>query len=198
MGAIAKNPSLQLLPAPVQQMPKTFLTDSQIPIRIMDLNEARQLTQFATVIVLVLDFFADDGIDLSRAGENDSLSGPPKTLKVLEFFDKATSRSKARSTDSDFEFGDVKVNFSTMEANRSGDPLTLTALEFKILKYLIENARRVISRDEMLNEVWGYTNYPTTRTVDNQVSKLRKKMERDPSRPVHFRTVHGAGYKFLP
>jgi len=85
-----------------------------------------------------------------------------------------------------------------MEANRDGESLMLTALEFKILKYLIQNARRVISRDELLNKVWGYDNYPTTRTVDNQVLKLRKKLERDPSQPVHFRTVHGAGYKFLP
>jgi DNA-binding response OmpR family regulator len=74
----------------------------------------------------------------------------------------------------------------------------LTALEFKTLRYLVENARRVISRGELLNEVWGYNNYPSTRTVDNQVAKLRKKLERDPARPVHLRTVHGAGYKFLP
>ena len=94
--------------------------------------------------------------------------------------------------------GDVKVNFSAMEADRGGEPLMLTALEFKTLRYLVENARRVISRDELLNEVWGYQNYPTTRTVDNQVAKLRKKLEQDPARPVHLLTVHGAGYKFLP
>ncbi len=94
--------------------------------------------------------------------------------------------------------GDVKVNFATMEAHRRGEPLFLTALEFKTLKYLIANARRVISRDELLNEVWGYQNYPSTRTVDNQVAKLRKKLEEDPPRPVHLRTVRGVGYKFLP
>jgi DNA-binding response OmpR family regulator len=64
-------------------------------------------------------------------------------------------------------------------------------------EYLIQNARRVISRAELLNEVWGYENYPSTRTVDNRILKLRQKLERDPSRPAHFRTVHGAGYKFL-
>jgi DNA-binding response OmpR family regulator len=85
-----------------------------------------------------------------------------------------------------------------MEADRAGEPLLLTALEFKTLRYLVENARRVISRNELLNEVWGYNNYPSTRTVDNQVAKLRKKLEQDPARPVHLRTVHGAGYKFLP
>jgi DNA-binding response OmpR family regulator len=85
-----------------------------------------------------------------------------------------------------------------MEVKRSGNTLTLTSLEFKTLKYLIQNARRVISRDELLNRVWGYYHYPTTRTVDNEILRLRKKLERDPSRPVHLRTVHGAGYKFLP
>ncbi|HEY6767299.1 MAG TPA: helix-turn-helix domain-containing protein, partial [Candidatus Sulfotelmatobacter sp.] len=71
-------------------------------------------------------------------------------------------------------------------------------LEFKTLKYFMQNARRAISRDELLNEVWGYENYPCTRTVDNHILKLRQKLERDPSKPAHFRTLHGAGYKFLP
>jgi DNA-binding response OmpR family regulator len=121
------------------------------------------------------------------------MGAPPEAFNILEFFNRNTTLSKTRTVDSDFVVGDVKVNFSTMEANRSGVPLILTMLEFKTLKYLIQNARRVISRDELLNEVWGYENYPSTRTVDNQVAKLRKKLERDPSRPVHLRTVHGAG-----
>ena len=85
-----------------------------------------------------------------------------------------------------------------MEALRKGAPVVLTIMQFKTLKYLIENARRVISRDELLNEVWGYENYPCTRTVDNHILRLRQKLERDPSRPAHLRTVHGAGYKFTP
>jgi DNA-binding response OmpR family regulator len=85
-----------------------------------------------------------------------------------------------------------------MEASRKGRPVKLTAMEFKTLKYLVQNTRRVISRDELLNEVWGYENYPCTRTVDNHILRLRQKLERDPSQPIHFRTVHRAGYKFLP
>jgi DNA-binding response OmpR family regulator len=96
------------------------------------------------------------------------------------------------------EFGEVTVNFSTMETLRKGEPVVLTAKEFKTLKYLIQNARRGISREELLNEVWGYKNYPNARTVDNHILRLRQKLERDPSRPTHFRTMHGAGYKFLP
>jgi DNA-binding response OmpR family regulator len=67
-----------------------------------------------------------------------------------------------------------------------------------MLAYLIKNPRRVISRDELLNEVWGYQNYPCTRTVDNHILRLRQKLESDPSRPSHFLTVHCLGYKFVP
>ena len=73
----------------------------------------------------------------------------------------------------------------------------MTAQEFKTLRFFLHNAERVITRDELLNEVWGYQNYPSTRTVDNQILKLRQKLEGDPANPVHFWTVHGAGYKFV-
>jgi DNA-binding response OmpR family regulator len=76
--------------------------------------------------------------------------------------------------------------------------LSLTSKEFKLLAYLIKNPRRVISRGELLNEVWGYENYPCTRTVDNHILKLRKQLESEPGHPKHFRTVHCAGYSFLP
>ena len=84
-----------------------------------------------------------------------------------------------------------------MEVIRDGQPIALTAQEFKTLKFMMQNAERVISRDELLNEVWGYQNYPSTRTVDNHILKLRQKLEKDPANPVHFRTVHGMGYKFV-
>jgi DNA-binding response OmpR family regulator len=90
------------------------------------------------------------------------------------------------------------VCFSAMEIHRKGRPVTLTYKEFQTLAYLIKNARRVISRDELLNEVWGYECYPCTRTVDNHILRLRKKLETQPASPRHFQTVHGAGYKFLP
>jgi DNA-binding winged helix-turn-helix (wHTH) protein len=95
-------------------------------------------------------------------------------------------------------FKDVCVDFTKMEVSRSsGEPITLTTQEFKTLKCFLLNPDRVFSRDELLNEAWGYDNYPATRTVDNHVLKLRQKLERDPARPVHFRTVHGVGYKFV-
>jgi len=95
-------------------------------------------------------------------------------------------------------FGDVAVDFVRMEAFRKNEPVILTTLQFKTLRYLTRHAQRVISRDELLNEVWGFEHYPTTRTVDNTISKLRQKLEPNPSRPVHLRTIYGTGYKFLP
>ena len=117
---------------------------------------------------------------------------------MLGLFGQAVNLLETVDTNTVVVFGDVIVNFSALEVHREGRPVVLTALEFKTLKYFIQNTRRAISRDELLNEVWGYENYPCTRTVDNHILKLRRKLERDSSRPVHFRTVHGAGYKFLP
>jgi DNA-binding response OmpR family regulator len=94
-------------------------------------------------------------------------------------------------------FGDVFADFSSMEVSRSGEDVALTTMEFKLLRFLVQNAGRVVSRDEMLNEVWGYEHYPTTRTVDNHILRLRQKLEPDPAHPVHFHTVHGMGYKFV-
>src|ERR1700723_565516 len=75
---------------------------------------------------------------------------------------------------------------------------TRTAHEFKLLRFFLDNPERVLSREELLNEVWGYNSYPSTRTVDNQILKLRQKLEANPADPVHFCTVHGAGYRFVP
>ena len=85
-----------------------------------------------------------------------------------------------------------------MEASRAGKPLALTAHEFKLLKFLALSPGRVVSREELLDQVWGYENYPTTRTVDNYILRLRQKLEPDPSSPQFFLTIHGAGYKFVP
>lgn len=96
------------------------------------------------------------------------------------------------------EFGTVRVDFIRHEAWRAGTPVSLTAFEFRILKFFVANPCRVISRNELLETVWGYNCYPTTRTVDNKILRLRQNLETDPAKPVHFLTVHGAGYKFVP
>ncbi len=106
--------------------------------------------------------------------------------------------SKSNQTNDVVGFGAISVKLSSMEVRRSGKSVTVTPLEFKLLRYFILNPAKVISRDELLNEVWGFDNYPCTRTVDSHVWRLRRKLEADPANPVHFHTVHAMGYKFTP
>ncbi len=94
-------------------------------------------------------------------------------------------------------FGDVSVDFRKQEALRGKKRLALSAKEFQILRYFVEREGEVISRAKLLDDVWGYETTPTTRTVDNYILSLRKKIEPNPSRPVHLLTVHTAGYKFV-
>jgi hypothetical protein len=197
MGVGAKNPILELMPVPAKQVSGFSPDDSAIPVRVMYLKEALQLAQFVAVIVLGPEAHTEDGPAPSQIAET-PLGESAATSKLVKFFGKTITQPKARSAESDLVFGDVNVNFSSMEASLKGEPVKLTAMEFKTLKYLAQNARRVISRDELLNQVWGYENYPCTRTVDNHILRLRQKLEKDPSQPIHFRTVHGVGYKFLP
>ena len=95
-------------------------------------------------------------------------------------------------------FGEVRINFLTMAVSRSEEPVVLTAQEFKLLRFFIKAPERVFSRSELLNAVWGYNNYPSTRTVDNHICMLRQKLEPIPTHPVHFLTIRGMGYKFVP
>jgi len=96
-----------------------------------------------------------------------------------------------------FHFGKVSLDFVKMEARRGDQPVTLTTREFAILRLMVSNKGVVIPRDRLLDEVWGYEAYPTTRTVDNQIVKLRQKLEEDPENPRYILTVRGTGYKFV-
>jgi len=91
----------------------------------------------------------------------------------------------------------VEVDFRKYECRRAGSLVEMTRKEFSVLRLLAARAGTVVTREELLDEVWGYENYPTTRTVDNHVASLRGKLEADPSHPRHIRTVHGVGYKFV-
>ena len=161
-------------------------------------EEFRELSRFMPVIVLVPKSAVHDKTTQKKPGPNMSVPGRIDTSHVCLPLDAAKAWLRNSNATDTFEFGGVKGCFSTMEIHRNGRPVILTCKEFKTLAYLIKNPRRVISRDELLNEVWGYENYPCTRTVDNHILKLRKKLETEPAHPKHLHTVHSAGYKFLP
>jgi DNA-binding response OmpR family regulator len=90
------------------------------------------------------------------------------------------------------------VDFLKMEVVRRHVQIPLARKEFRTLEFMIKNAQRPVSRDELLNEVWGYENFPSSRTVDNHILRLRQKLENDPANPAHLVTMHGLGYKFMP
>jgi len=176
-----------------------FLDEKPASVPASDIPEDfRKLLRFLPAIVLVRKSAVEDEATQKELEPNQSVTGLTDSWNVWLPLDAAKAwLTNANATDT-FEFGGVKGCLSTMEIHRNGRPVTLTSREFKTLAYLIKNPRRVISRDELLNEVWGYENYPCTRTVDNHIFKLRKKLESDPTHPKHFHTVHCVGYRFLP
>ena len=161
----------------------------------------RQITQAAPGLpIIVLSAKSDvlDKVLLLEIGAYDYVTKPFSPRELLARVRAALRHSTQLNRGDVFGFDDVTVSFSKVEVMRGAEPVSLTPLEFKTLRFMIQNAERVISRDELLGKVWGYQNYPCTRTVDNHMLKLRHKLERDPSHPVHFRTIHSAGYKFVP
>jgi DNA-binding response OmpR family regulator len=97
-----------------------------------------------------------------------------------------------------YVFDNIIVDFVRINVVRGRIQIPLTMKEFRTLEFLIRNARRAMSRDELLDKVWGYKSYPCTRTVDNHIFRLRQKLENDPANPKHLLTVHGLGYRFMP
>jgi DNA-binding response OmpR family regulator len=161
-------------------------------------EEFRTLSRYLLLLVLVPKSAVHDETTEEKPGHDKSVTGLIDTSDVCLPLDAPKVWRRNPNAIDTFQFGGVKGCLSTMEIHRNGRPVTLTSQEFKTLAYLIKNPRRVISREELLNEVWGYENYPCTRTVDNHILKLRKKLESDPAHPKHFNTVHCVGYRFLP
>lgn len=135
------------------------------------------------------------GLDL---GADDYLTKPFSIREFLARIRALLRRTQAESTlPDDLRFGDVEINFRKYEARRKGKPVDLTRKEFAILRLLAARAGEVVTRDQLLDEVWGYEAYPVSRTVDNHVASLRAKLEKDAATPAHILTVHGVGYRFV-
>jgi len=150
--------------------------------------------------IVVLSAITDvaDKVLLLELGADDYVTKPFSPRELMARVQAAIRRRKKSTVQTLYRFGDCEVDFARMTVVRKGKPETLTAHEFKLLKFFTDNAERVLTRNVLLNEVWGYNSYPTTRTVDNQILKLRQKLEPDPSNPRHLLTIYGAGYKFVP
>ncbi|HWZ42219.1 MAG TPA: response regulator transcription factor [Candidatus Saccharimonadales bacterium] len=161
-------------------------------------REIKNAAPALPVVVLSASTDVVDKVLLLEIGADDYVTKPFSPRELLARVQASMRRaSRLAAAPETFAFEDVAVNFTNMELTQSGKPVALTAQEFKVLRFLVQNHDRVISREELLNDVWGYQNYPSTRTVDNHILRLRQKLEKDPSHPLHFKTVHGAGYKFV-
>jgi DNA-binding response OmpR family regulator len=192
-----------------RQAPNVVVLDLKLP-RLPGKELCRAFkSQAASVPVVVLSANADveDKVLLLELGADDYVTKPFSPKELLARVRRAMRRGgpppqhvtniAGQALEHELlSFGDVRIDFTSMEAARAGKPLSLTAQEFKLLKFFARSPGRVISREELLNEVWGYENYPTTRTVDNHILRLRQKLEPDPANPRYFLTMHGAGYKF--
>jgi two-component system alkaline phosphatase synthesis response regulator PhoP len=136
-----------------------------------------------------------------KLGADDYLVKPFEMAELLARIEALLRRSSTSGssdvTAESYRFGDIAVDFRRAEVTKSGKVLELSAREFKLLRYFIEHRGAALTRDELLNEVWGYNAMPSTRTVDVHVAWLRQKLEDNPRHPEYIHTVHGLGYKFV-
>jgi DNA-binding response OmpR family regulator len=133
-----------------------------------------------------------------KIGADDYVTKPFSFMELMARVEALLRRTSRQSDSVDtFEFGSVVVNFKKFEVTRHGAPVDISARELNILKYFINHRGEVVSRDQLLDAVWGYENFPLTRTVDMHIAKLRHKIEEVPGDPKHIVTVHRLGYKFV-
>ncbi|HVZ18747.1 MAG TPA: response regulator transcription factor, partial [Terriglobales bacterium] len=194
-----------------KQTPSAVVLDLKLPgLSGKELcREFKAMAASVPIVVLSANADVDDKVLLLELGADDYVTKPFSPKELLARVRRAMRRSgraaqpvsNIPASIADHEllaFGDVVVDFTSMETSCAGQAVTMTAQEFRVLKFFAKWPGRVISREELLNEVWGYHNYPSTRTVDNHILRLRQKLEPDPGNPRYFLTLHGAGYKFVP
>lgn len=161
------------------------------------LRKLRENRIRGAVILLTAKKAEEDKVKGLRLGADDYVTKPFSVVELV-----ARVQAVLRRTDPPADplrtvtFGDVVVDFEKLEGTKGGRPLELTPRHYKILRMFIENAGTVVSRNELLDKVWGYDIYPTTRTVDNHIVQLRKQLEDVPSSPTLITSVRGVGYKF--
>ncbi len=168
------------------------------------LDLCRDLRQFGVkspILMLTAKSLVVDKVVGLKLGADDYLTKPFEMMELLARIEALLRRAPGRTGiplgEAAFEFGPIRVDFRSTVVFRDGKPIDLSAREFKLLRYFIEHRGVTVSRDELLNAVWGYDAMPFTRTVDVHVAWLRQKLEPNPRHPQFILTVHGMGYRFV-
>lgn len=177
-----------------------LLLDIMFPFGPNGYDVCRQVRQEKPALPIIMLTARGQEIDKVRGldlGADDYITKPFGLPELLARIRAAFRRQQGQQLDDVVRFGDVTLDFGKYEAFRRQEPIHLSAREFNILKYLIERAGEVVHRHDLLDHVWGYDNFPTTRTVDTHILELRKKVEPDPAHPQYILTVRGVGYKFV-
>lgn len=163
----------------------------------------REAGNFIPVIMLTARSSPEDRVLGLEAGADDYMVKPFELNELLARVRSVLRRRRweqdagSHVKSSTLSFGNAQINFDTHEVRVGGELVQLTQLEMDLLRYFAENAGRVLNRTELLERVWKLRNYSNTRTVDNFISRLRRRFEDNPSQPAHFLSVRGAGYKFI-
>jgi DNA-binding response OmpR family regulator len=190
------NEGLALIDA---QSPDLIILDVMMPNKD-GLQTCREIrTKGISTPILLLTGRSDEvdrvlGLDL---GADDYLAKPFGMQELLARVRALLRRVQTTSEIDHINFDDVVIDFKAYKAAKQNTPLELSAREYRLLKYLVAKKGNVVTRDELLDEVWGYNSYPSTRTVDNHIARLRQKIEPNVETPTHILTVHGVGYKFV-
>jgi DNA-binding response OmpR family regulator len=184
-----------------EHKPDLIILDIMLP-RMSGYDVCRRLrAEGVQIPILMLTARGDEsdrviGLDL---GADDYVTKPFSVRELSARVRAHLRRSHISTTQPDeLRIGEVRINFRSYEARRGKTPLDFTRKEFQLLRLLVSRQGAVVSRDELLNEVWGQEAYPTTRTVDTHIANLRAKIESDARRPQHLITVHGVGYRWIP
>ena len=157
-----------------------------------------QQTQDIKILMLTSKREETDKVLGLELGADDYIT-KPCSLRELHARIKANLRrgELIRKEFASFSFADIEIDFKKQKAQKRGKPLQLSTKEYEILHFFVQHDDEVVSRDMLLDEVWGYDVYPTTRTVDNYILNLRKKIEIDATNPKHILTIHKSGYRFV-
>ncbi|MGH9752222.1 MAG: response regulator transcription factor [Blastocatellia bacterium] len=133
-----------------------------------------------------------------KLGADDYITKPFSLMELIARIEAVLRRATRRFETPDcYRFGDISLDFKQYLATKGGKPLELSPREFRIMKLMIEHRNQVVSRDQLLDGVWSYDSFPTPRTVDTHIAKLRQKIEDIPNNPKYLITIHGVGYKFI-